>query len=72
MSSHKLIRIYMGGLILGANTLYRLYCFKLFHMVGKGLLDTPYVNPFTNHINTYGLFFFPITIFLLKTTEQSS
>ncbi len=38
MSSHKPIRIYMGGLILGVNTLYRLICFfKLFPMVGKGL-----------------------------------
>ncbi len=32
MSSHKPIRIYMGGLILGVNTLYR-----LFPTVGKGL-----------------------------------
>ncbi len=38
MSSHKPIRIYMGGLILGGNTLYRLFCvFKLFPMVGKGI-----------------------------------
>ncbi len=38
MSSHKPIIIYMGGLILGINTLYRLFCFfKLFPMVGKGL-----------------------------------
>ena len=38
MSSHKPIRIYMGVLILGVNTLYRLFCFfKLFLMVGKGL-----------------------------------
>ncbi len=38
MSSHKPIRIYMGGVILGVNTLYRLFCFfKLFPMVGKGL-----------------------------------
>ncbi len=38
ISSHKPIRIYMGGLILGVNTLYRLFCFfKLFPMVGKGL-----------------------------------
>ncbi len=38
MSSHKPIRIYMGVLILGVNTLYRLfYFFKLFPMVGKGL-----------------------------------
>ncbi len=30
--------IYMGGLILGVNTLYRFFCFfKLFPMVGKGL-----------------------------------
>ncbi len=35
---HEPIRIYMGGLILGVNTLYRLFCFfKLFPMVGKGL-----------------------------------
>ncbi len=39
MSSHKPIRIYMGGLILAVNTLYRLFCFfKLFTMVGKGLI----------------------------------
>ncbi len=38
MSSHKPIRIYMGGLILGVNTLYMLLCFfKLFPMLGKGL-----------------------------------
>ncbi len=38
MSYHKPIRIYTGGLILGVNTLYRLFCFfKLFPMVGKGL-----------------------------------
>ncbi len=38
MSSHKPIRINMGGLIVGVNTLYRLFCFfKLFPMVGKGL-----------------------------------
>ncbi len=44
MSSHKPIRIYMGGLILGVNTLYRLFCsFKLFPMVGKGLTDTPHL-----------------------------
>ncbi len=41
MSSHKPIRIYMGDLILGDNTLYRLFCFfKLFPMVGKGLTRT--------------------------------
>ncbi len=35
MSSHK--NLY-EGLILGVNTLYRLFCFsKLFPMVGKGL-----------------------------------
>ncbi len=39
MSSHKPISIYMGGLILGINTLYRPFCFfKLFPMVGKGLI----------------------------------
>ncbi len=41
MSSHKPIGIYMGGLILGINTLYRLFCFfKLFPMVGKRLIIT--------------------------------
>ncbi len=34
-SSHKPIRIYMEGLILGVNTLYRLFCF--FTLVSKGL-----------------------------------
>ncbi len=39
MSYHKPIQIYMVGLILGVNTLYRLFClFKLFPMVGKGLM----------------------------------
>jgi len=39
MSSHKPIWIYMGGLILGVNTLYRVFCFfKLFLMVGKGYI----------------------------------
>ncbi len=43
MSSHKPIRIYMGGLILGVNTLYRLLCFfKPFPMVGKGLTLVAY------------------------------
>ena len=31
----------MGVLILGVNTLYRLFCFfKLFLMVGKGLMES--------------------------------
>ncbi len=42
MSSHKPIKIYMGGVILGVNTLYRLFCFfKLFPVVGKGLNTIP-------------------------------
>ncbi len=45
MSSHKPIRIYM---ILGVNTLYRLFCFfKLFPMVGKGLTLTAKYAPET-------------------------
>jgi len=37
-NAHKLIRIYMGGLILGVNTLYMLSCFlKQFALIGKGL-----------------------------------
>ncbi len=37
MVFHKPILIHMGGLILGVNTFYRLFCFfKLFPMVGKG------------------------------------
>ncbi len=40
MSSLTSIRIYMGGLILGITTWYRLFCFfKLLPMVGKGLMD---------------------------------
>jgi len=40
--AHKLIRIYMGGLILGINTLYMLSCFlKQFALVGKGLMQGP-------------------------------
>jgi len=39
-NAHKLIRIYMGGLILGVNTLYMLSCFlKQFALVGKGLIE---------------------------------
>ena len=38
-NAHKLIRIYIGGLILGVNTLYMLSCFlKQFALVGKGLM----------------------------------
>ncbi len=41
MSSHEPIIIYMVGLILGVNSLYRLVSFfKLFPMVGKGLRAT--------------------------------
>ncbi len=41
MVFHKPIIIYMEGLILGGNTLYRLFCFfKLFLKVGKGLSVT--------------------------------
>ncbi len=48
MSSHKPIKIYMGDLVLGVNTLYRLFCFfKLFPVVGKGL---------NTHINSFGLY----------------
>ena len=37
-NAHKLIRIYMGGLIFGINTLYTLSCFrKQCALVGKGL-----------------------------------
>jgi len=37
-NAHKLIRIYMEGLILGVNTLYMLSCFlNQFALVGKGL-----------------------------------
>ncbi len=47
MSAHKPIRIYMASLILGFNTLYRLFCFfKPFPMVGKGL------SAFKNDYNT--------------------
>ncbi len=44
MSSHKPIRIYMGVLILGINTLYTLFCFfNLFPMVDKGLRSIVYI-----------------------------
>ena len=40
MSSHKPIGIYRGVLILGVNTLYRLFCFfRLFLVVGEELID---------------------------------
>ena len=36
--THKAIRIYIGGLILGVNTLYMLFCFfKLLAVVGNEL-----------------------------------
>ena len=38
-NAHKLIRIYMGGLILGIDALYMLSCFlKQFALVGKALM----------------------------------
>ena len=38
VNTHKPIRIYIGGLILGVNTLYMLSCFfKLFAVVGNEL-----------------------------------
>ena len=37
--THKAIRIYIGGLILGVNTLYMLFCFfKLLAVVGNELI----------------------------------
>ena len=37
--THKSIRIYIGGLILGVNTLYMFFCFfKLFAVVGNELM----------------------------------
>ncbi len=57
MSSHKSIRIYMGGLILGVNTLYRLFCFfKLFPMVGKGLSSSSQQHPSHYEEDTSDLF----------------
>ena len=42
MVYHKFIRIYMGGLIFGINTLYMFVrFFKQFLMVGKGLTSAP-------------------------------
>ena len=39
-----------GGLILGVNTLYRLFClFKLFLMVGKGLKLTQLTGQYDNY-----------------------
>ena len=38
--THKPIRIYIGGLILGVNTLYMFFCFfKLFAVVGNELTE---------------------------------
>ena len=38
--THKAIRIYIGGLILGVNTLYMLFCFfKLLAVVGNELIE---------------------------------
>ena len=37
--THKAIRIYIGGLILGVNTLYMLFCFfKLLAVAGNELI----------------------------------
>ena len=48
--THKAIRIYMGGLILGVNTLYMLFCFfKLLAVVGNELRI---VNTFKHAANT--------------------
>ena len=43
--THKAIRIYIGGLILGVNTLYMLFCFfKLLAVVGNELIYQYNVN----------------------------
>ena len=40
--THKAIRIYIGDLILGVNTLYMFFCFfKLFAVVGNELNVSP-------------------------------
>ena len=45
-----------GGLILGVNTLYRLFCFfKLFLMVGKGLTSTRFLSSCSLIIQTLQL-----------------
>ncbi len=53
MSSHKPLRVYMGGLILAVNILYRRFCyFKLFPMVGKGLSPCQVtVRPFIQYLS---------------------
>ncbi len=59
MSSHMPIRIFYGGLILGVNTLHRLFCFfKLFPMVGKGVskhMDTDLFNSLVQHLEEFNL-----------------
>jgi len=52
-NAHKLIRIYMGGLILGVNTLYMLSCFlKQFALVGKGLSNPYKMKWMTNKVTS--------------------
>ena len=56
--THKAIRIYIGGLILGVNTLYMLFCFfKLLAVVGNELIEGgragPY-SPIENYVQYIG------------------
>jgi len=54
-NAHKLIRIYMGGLILGVNTLYMLSCLlKQFALVDKGL-NNIHAGNYTNYHYIYTL-----------------
>ncbi len=77
MISHKPIMIHMGGLVLGVNTLYRLFCFfKLFPMVGKGLKvkPTPCPSPLLclttlnlpshSHSTSFPLFHFSLLLYI--------
>ena len=50
--THKPIRIYIMGLILGVNTLYTFFCFfKLFAVVGNEILSIEVSDLFMQFVN---------------------
>ncbi len=67
MSSHKHITICMEGLVLGVNTLYRLFCFfQLFPMVGKVLNQKMWL------ASVGGETVILLVFYLLLTTDQDT
>ena len=68
-NAQKLIRIYMGGLIVGVNTLYMLSCFlKQFGLVGKWLSKEHHNGSNWGEVKLQGLYHF--SHFLVPPAER--